>query len=79
MPSPNCALSSNSELAQAGPRPVSGLTVYGLDGAEPPQMLLQPVALATTMRSPNICVSSLTYLCGWVGVGGWGGTAHRHG
>jgi hypothetical protein len=37
------------------------LTVYGLDGALPPQMLLQPVALATTMRSPNICVSSFTY------------------
>jgi hypothetical protein len=36
-------------------------TVYGLDGALPPQMLLQPVALATTMRSPNICVSSFTY------------------
>jgi hypothetical protein len=36
-------------------------TVYGFDGALPPQMLLQPVALATTMRSPNICVSSFTY------------------
>ena len=48
-----CALSSNSELAQAGPLP-SWLMVYGLAGAEPPQMLLQPVALAMTMRVPNI-------------------------
>ena len=32
MPKPNCALSSNRELAQAGPWP-SSLVVYGLEGA----------------------------------------------
>ena len=36
MPKPNSALSSNSELAQAGPKPVSLDTPQGLVGAVPP-------------------------------------------
>ena len=59
MPRPNCALSSNRELAQAGPWP-SALVVYGLEGAAPPQTEEQPEALAMMRRSPNSWVSSFT-------------------
>mmetsp|Transcript_30686 Transcript_30686/g.88579 ORF Transcript_30686/g.88579 Transcript_30686/m.88579 type:complete len:236 (-) Transcript_30686:1093-1800(-) len=61
MPKPNSALSSNSELPQATPRPVALSFVYGTQPAVPPQMLLQPVAFATISRLPNICVMSFAY------------------
>ncbi len=57
MPRPNSALSSNSELDQAGPRP-SALTDHGVVGRLPPKIEEQPVALATTIRSPKSWVSS---------------------
>ena len=60
IPKPYSALSSNSELLQAGPRP-SWLTVYGVAGAEPPQIEEQPVVFATIIRSPNNWVNSFTY------------------
>src|SRR5436189_4857645 len=60
MPKPNSALSSNRELAQAGPRP-SALHVHGVVGRLPPKIDEQPVALATTIRSPNSCVVSFRY------------------
>ena len=60
IPKPYSALSSNKELAQAGPCPLWFL-VYGIDGAEPPQIEEQPVALATIMRSPKSWVMSFTY------------------
>ena len=41
IPKPNSALSSNRELAQAGPSPLL-LVVYGKDGLEPPQIEEQP-------------------------------------
>jgi hypothetical protein len=44
-PNPNSALSSNNEFAQDGPLP-SWLTVYGVDGADPPQIDEHPVAFA---------------------------------
>src|SRR5581483_10350145 len=59
-PKPYSALSSKSELDQAGPRP-SQLMAYGMVGRLPPKMEEQPVALATTRRSPNICVNNLRY------------------
>ena len=60
MPRPNSALSSNRELSQAGPWPLA-FVVYGMAGALPPQMEVQPVALAIIMRSPKSCVMSLAY------------------
>ena len=52
IPRPNSALSSNNELAQAGPHPFS-LVVYGVAGALNPQIEEHPVALATNILSPN--------------------------
>ena len=60
IPKPYSALSSNKELAHAGPCP-SWFTVYGVDGAEPPQIDEHPVALATIILSPNNWVISLAY------------------
>src|SRR4030095_6267800 len=60
MPYPNSALSSKSEFAHAGPRP-SASQVHGVVGRLPPKMDEQPVALATTMRSPKSCVASFRY------------------
>ena len=57
---PNSALSSNSELFHAGPNP-SALVVHGVVGRLPPKMDEQPVALATTMRSPSSWVTSFRY------------------
>src|SRR5512145_646331 len=57
-PNPYSALSSKSELAQAGPFP-SLFGLYGVEGAEPPYIEEQPVALVAIMRSPNSCVTSL--------------------
>ena len=34
---------------------------YGIDGADPPQIDVQPVALAILILSPNNCVTSFTY------------------
>ena len=59
IPRPYSALSSNSELAHAGPWP-RALCVYGLNEAVPPQIDEQPVAFAMFMRSPNSCVISFT-------------------
>ncbi|MPN39418.1 hypothetical protein SDC9_186946 [bioreactor metagenome] len=52
IPYPYSALSSNNELAQAGPLPCAFL-VYGVDGADPPQIEEQPVAFAIIILSPN--------------------------
>ena len=52
IPNPNSALSSNNELAQAGPCP-SLFTVYGVAGTDPPQIDEHPVALAIIILSPN--------------------------
>ncbi len=60
MPSPNSALSSNSEFDQAGPRP-SASARHGVVGRLPPKIEEHPVALATRIRSPNIWVSSFRY------------------
>ncbi len=60
IPNPNSAASSNRELPHAGPWP-SSLVQYGVVGADAPQMEEQPVALATTMRSPKSWVMTLTY------------------
>ena len=60
IPMPNSALSSNSEFAHATPLP-SSFVVYGVDGAEPPYIELQPVAFATIMRSPKSLVISVIY------------------
>ena len=51
IPNPNSALSSNNELAQAGPNPL-WLVVYGVEGADPPQIDEHPVALAIIILSP---------------------------
>ena len=51
IPKPNSALSSKSELDQAGPRPFA-LCVYGVVGRLPPKIDEQPVALAMIARSP---------------------------
>src|SRR3712207_5093904 len=60
IPYPYSALSSNSEFAQDGPLP-SWFTVYGVDGAEAPQIDEQPVAFATIILGPNNCVTSFMY------------------
>ena len=60
IPKPYSALSSNNEFAQAGPCPL-WLTVYGVAGADPPQIEEHPVALATIILSPNNWVTSLAY------------------
>src|SRR3990172_10775718 len=60
MPSPNSALSSNSELDQAGPLPSRSVD-HGVVGRLPPKIDEQPVALATMIRSPKSWVSSLRY------------------
>ena len=54
MPKPNSALSSNKELAQAGPSPLL-FVVYGKDGLEPPQIEEQPpnVVLRVTQETDN--------------------------
>ena len=52
IPKPNSALSSNSELAQAGPCPLA-FVVYGVAGADPPQIEEHPVAFAMYILSPN--------------------------
>ena len=57
IPKPNSALSSNREFAHAGPLP-SLFTVYGVAGAEAPQIEEQPVAFAMNMRSPNNWVTN---------------------
>ena len=44
-------------MPQVGPKP-SALVQYGIEGALPPQIELQPVALPMTMRSPNSWVIS---------------------
>ena len=59
IPKPCSALSSNSELAQAGPFLESLLTVYGDVAAGPPQIDEQPVALDIYICSPKSCVISL--------------------
>ena len=59
-PNPNSALSSKSEFAQAGPRPIL-LWVYGIDGADPLYMEEHPVALLAIIRSPKSCVMALRY------------------
>ena len=51
IPWPYSALSSNNEFAHAGPLP-SAFFVYGVEGADPPQMDEQPVALAIIILSP---------------------------
>ena len=56
IPKPCSALSSNREFAQAGPKPLTLLVVYGEVAAGPPQMEEQPVALEMNIRSPNIWV-----------------------
>ena len=60
MPSPNSALSSNSELLHTGPRP-SSFMAYGVVGRLAPKIDEHPVALATIIRSPNSWVTSLMY------------------
>ena len=60
IPYPNSALSSNRELLHAGPFP-SGVTVYGVDGEELPQIEEHPVAFAMYILSPNNCVTSFAY------------------
>ena len=60
MPSPYSALSSKSELPQATPRP-SARVQYGAVGRLPAYTLEQPVAFATTRRSPQICVRRRMY------------------
>ena len=60
IPYPNSALSSNNELAQAGPLP-SWFLVYGVEGAEPPHIDEHPVALAIIILSPNNWVANLIY------------------
>ena len=60
IPRPYSALSSNNELAQAGPWPFTSI-VYGVDGEEPPQIDEQPVAFAMYILSPNSCVTSFAY------------------
>ena len=60
MPSPNSALSSNSELAHAGPAPLR-VRDHGVVGRLPPKIDEQPVALAMIKRSPKSCVRSLKY------------------
>ena len=60
IPRPYSALSSNNELAQAGPWPFASI-VYGVDGEEPPQIDEQPVAFAMYILSPNSCVTSFAY------------------
>ena len=46
------ALYSNNELAQAGPCPLA-FVVYGVAGADPPQIEEHPVAFAMYILSPN--------------------------
>ena len=52
IPNPYSALSSNKELAQAGPLPFLS-TVYGDAGEEPPQIEEHPVAFAMYILLPN--------------------------
>ena len=59
IPKPCSALSSNNELAHAGPFNVSLFTVYGDVAAGPPQIEEQPVALEIYICSPNNCVINL--------------------
>src|SRR6476620_475039 len=60
IPNPNSALSSNNELAQAGPTPCL-FFVHGVVGRLPPKMEEQPVALATIILSPNNWVNNFRY------------------
>mmetsp|Transcript_31414 Transcript_31414/g.98499 ORF Transcript_31414/g.98499 Transcript_31414/m.98499 type:complete len:249 (+) Transcript_31414:2577-3323(+) len=60
MPRPYSAVSSKRDRAQAGPCPCL-FVLKGLRPYEPPQTEEQPLLLAMTMRSPNICVRSFTY------------------
>ena len=53
-------MSSNNEFAQDGPLP-SWLTVYGVDGADPPHIEEHPVAFAIIILSPNNWVTNLMY------------------
>ncbi|OQC45187.1 MAG: hypothetical protein BWX61_00810 [Bacteroidetes bacterium ADurb.Bin035] len=53
IPNPYSALSSNKLLPQAIPLPLRLEVVYGIDGALPPYIDEQPVALAITIRSPK--------------------------
>ena len=57
IPNPNSALSSNKELAQAGPFPAAFL-LQGVVGRFPPNIEEQPVAFATSILSPNSCVNN---------------------
>ena len=57
IPYPYSALSSNNELAQAGPLP-SALVQKGTEGTAPLNIEEQPVALAMSILSPNNWVAS---------------------
>ena len=60
IPSPYSALSSNNELAHAGPWP-SWFFVYAVAAPEDAHIEEHPVAFAITILSPNNWVTNLAY------------------
>ena len=64
IPKPYSALSSNNELAQAGPWPFTSIVLRNTPQIDEQPVLLpfeQPVAFAMYILSPNSCVTSFAY------------------